>query len=166
MLVEFLNKLTVKGRNNLGLFHKKEVEKDPKKAQDNVDKDLNKAVGGFFNRIFLGKDFQNQMKQAMEQVNEASELADSSSDFDIPEDTSALMQTGLPAKAEVVSIEDTGKTLNFNPVVKMNLKVVPQNGIPFEIITETVVSRIAIPRAGDEINVKYNPEKTSQILVL
>lgn len=150
----------------MGLFHKKEVEKDPKKAQENANKDMDKAVSGFFNRIFLGKDFQNQMKQAMEQVNEACDAVDSSSDFDFPEDSSAIAQTGVPATAEVVSVEDTGKMINYNPIVKINLKVVPQFGVPFEVITETMVSKIAVPRAGDKINIKYNPEKTSQILVL
>ena len=150
----------------MGLFHKKESDKDQKKARENADKEMNKAVGGFFNRIFLGKDFQNQMEQAMEQVNEACDSVDSSSDFDFPEDTSALAQIGMPAAAEVLSIEDTGKMINYNPVVKMDLKVVPQDGAPFEVLTETMVSKIAVPRAGDKINIKYNPEKTSQILVL
>lgn len=141
----------------MGLFGKKDIEKDPKKALENADKALNKGVSGFMTKTFMGKDFQNQMNQSLDQAKSAIDMAQGSA---------GLAQTGLPATAEVVSIEDTGKLINFNPVVKLNLKVQPQFGVPFEIISETMVSKIAIPRVGDKINIKYNAANPSQILVL
>jgi hypothetical protein len=65
-----------------------------------------------------------------------------------------------------MTIADTGALINYNPVVKMHLKVTPQYGIPFETDVETAVSKIAIPRVGDKINIKYNAANTSEILVV
>jgi len=81
-------------------------------------------------------------------------------------DTSNLNQTGMGGTAEVLSIEDTGALINFNPVVRMKLRITPQFGPAFETTSETAVSKIAIPRVGDKINIKYNPANTSQVLVV
>ena len=135
----------------------KKVETDPKKALENADKTLNKGVSGFLTKTFMGKDFTDKMNAGLAQANNALNMADASNN---------LAMTGVPATAEVKSIADTGMLINYNPVVKMNLYVVPQFGVPFETVTETMVSKIAVPRVGDKINIKYNPTNLSQILVL
>ena len=68
--------------------------------------------------------------------------------------------------AEVLSIADTGALINYNPVVKMKLNITPQFGPAFQADVETAVSKIAIPRVGDKINIKYNPANTSQVLII
>jgi hypothetical protein len=78
----------------------------------------------------------------------------------------ALMQTGMPGTAEVITITDTGALINYNPVVVMQLKVQPQYGPPFETQVKTAVSKIAIPRVGDKINIKYNPANTTELIVI
>ena len=135
----------------------KKVEQDPKKALENADKTLNSGVTGFLTKTFMGKDFTDKMNAGIQQGKNAVNMADASNQ---------LAMTGVPATAEVKSIEDTGTLINYNPVVRMNLHVVPQFGVPFDITSETMVSKIAIPRVGDKINIKYNPVNTSQILVL
>jgi len=77
-----------------------------------------------------------------------------------------LMATGLGGTAEVLSIADTGAMINYNPVVKLKLKVQPQYGPEFETEIETAVSKIAVPRAGDKINIKYNPANTSELIIV
>lgn len=135
----------------------KKIEQDPKKALENADNALNKGVSGFLTKTFMGKDFTDKMNTGLAQANNAINVADSSNQ---------LAMTGVPATAEVKSITDTGTLINYNPVVKMNLYVTPQFGVPFETVTETMVSKIAIPRVGDKVNIKYNPANLSQILIL
>ena len=141
----------------MGLFGKKEIEKDPQKALENADKTLNTGLTGFMTKTFMGKDFTDKMNASLDQAKNAMAMAG---------DNSNLAQTGVPATAEVVTIEDTGMLINYNPVVKMHLKIQPQFGVPFEVVASTMVSKIAIPRVGDKINIKYNPADTSKILVL
>ncbi len=131
----------------------KKIEKDPKKAIENADKAINSGVSGFLTKTFMGKDFVDQTNASLNMAKNYT-------------DTSNLGQTGMGASAEVLGIEDTGTLINFNPVVKLKLKVTPQFGVPFETTAETAVSKIAIPRVGDKINIKYNPANTSQVLVI
>ena len=77
-----------------------------------------------------------------------------------------LAQSGMAGTAEVLSIEDTGTLINFNPVVKLKLKVTPPYGAEFETTGQSAVSKIAIPRVGDKINIKYNPNQVDQFVVV
>jgi hypothetical protein len=131
----------------------KKIEKDPKKALEQADKALNKGVSGFLAKTFMGKDFVDQANASLNMAKNYTDSAD-------------LAQTGMPATAEVLSIEDTGALINFNPVVRMKLQVTPQFGMPFEVVSETAVSKIAVPKVGDKINIKYNPANNSQILIV
>jgi len=63
-------------------------------------------------------------------------------------------------------VQDTGSTVNMNPVVVIQMKVTPAAGAPFDLTTQTMVSRIAVPRAGDKIKIKYNPANPQQVAVL
>lgn len=131
----------------------KEMNEDPKKAIDKADKTINKGLTGFFTKAFIGQ-------ENVDKINHSLDVAKQYADY------GNLNQTGMPATAEVMSIADTGMLINYNPVVKMQLKVTPQYGLPFETTVETAVSKIAIPRVGDKINIKYNPANTSEVLVV
>jgi hypothetical protein len=138
------------------MFGKKkiaEMQKDPKKAIEEADKTLNKGFTGFMTKAFMGKDFVNKMNEGLDTAKQATDYGN-------------LAQTGTAATAEVLSIEDTGKMVNFNPVVKLGLNVQPQFGIPFKNIVEVMVSKIAVPRIGDKINIKYNPADPTQIVIV
>lgn len=135
----------------------KEMREDPQKAMDNADQTLNKGLTGFMTKTFMGKDFVDDMNKT---------LAGGQAALDMQKSAQNLEQNGLPATAEVVSIIDTGQLINFNPVVVMQLKVQPQFEVPFETTVQTIVSKIAIPRLGDTINIKYNPADRSQIAVI
>jgi len=131
----------------------KKQEEDPKKAIENADKTLNSGLTGFMTKTFMGKDFVNKMNSGLDMAKNVYDNQD-------------LANTGMAGTADVLSIEDTGAMVNFNPVVRMKLNVQPQYGIPFETTTETAVSKIAIPRVGDKINIKYNPANQHQVLVV
>jgi hypothetical protein len=132
-------------------------EDDPKKALEKADKALNKGVSGFMAKTFMGKDF-------MDKANAGLDMAKQYTDYDGKK--AQLMQTGMPGTAEVTAIADTGALVNYNPVVKLSLKVQPQYGMSFETTIETAVSKIAVPRVGDKLNVKYNPSNTSEMIII
>jgi hypothetical protein len=57
--------------------------------------------------------------------------------------------------------------INMDPVVKLSLKVTPAMGMPaFDTVGEVTVSKVAIPRKGDSIKIKYNIANPSQFAVM
>ena len=135
----------------------KKIEKDPQKALDNAKKSMNSGLSGGLTKAFMGKDFVNDMNSAMNQGQAA---------LDGLQQQQWLAQNGLDATADVVMVTDTGATVNMNPVVVLQMKVTPAAGAPFDVVTQTMVSRIAVPRAGDKIKIKYNPANPQQVAVL
>jgi hypothetical protein len=70
-----------------------------------------------------------------------------------------LEEAGVNAPAAVVSVHDTGMTVNNNPRIGLTLQVIPPDGsAPFEVSKKLTVSRVAIPRAGDQLAVRYDPD--------
>jgi hypothetical protein len=124
---------------------------------DNAKKTMNSGITGGLTKAFMGKDFVNDMNSAMNQGQSA---------LDGLQQQQWLAQNGLEATAEVVMVQDTGSTVNMNPVVVIQMKVTPAAGAPFDLTTQTMVSRIAVPRAGDKIKIKYNPANPQQVAVL
>jgi hypothetical protein len=62
----------------------------------------------------------------------------------------------VEAPAVVLSLADTGTTINDNPRVKLTLQVTPPDGAaPFVIERKATVSRVRIPREGDRFRVQY-----------
>jgi hypothetical protein len=137
-------------------FNKK-VEKDPKKALENADKTLNKGLTGALVKGFMGKDFVNEMNQSLDMGKNAVAGV---------EQMQALMQNGLDGTAEVVSIADTGAMVNYNPVVLLQLKVTPASGAAFDTTGQTMVSKIAVPRVGDKIKIKFDPADKTKFVVV
>lgn len=138
-------------------FNKKKFEearKDPKKGLEQADKTINSGVTGFLTKTFMGKDFVDQTNQSLNTAKNAMG------------GNSNLSMTGVPASADVLSIEDTGKLVNYDPIVKLKLAVQPSYGTPFETTAEVLVSKVAVPRVGDKINIKYNPVNNSEIMIV
>ena len=79
----------------------------------------------------------------------------------------ALRKEGLPAEAKILSISDTGTTINENPVVRLRLEVHPQDGLPFETEAEQLISRLQVPmiQPGMTVPVKYDPDSLDVALV-
>ena len=141
------------------MFNKfgKKDDDDPKKALDKASDVLNKGLAGGLTKAFLGKDFVNQMNEGLDMANQ---VVDSQA---LAEE---LSKTGVDASAEVVSIQDTGATVNMNPVVVLGLKVTPAEGEEFQTVGQLMVQRIAVPRVGDKIKIKYNKDNPSQFVIV
>jgi len=73
---------------------------------------------------------------------------------------------GESASAIVLDISDTGITINGNPKVRLHLKVYPRDRAPFEATIKQVVSRVNIPRIGDRVQVKFDPDNPTNVILL
>ncbi len=74
-----------------------------------------------------------------------------------------ILSEGIQARAIVLNVQDTGMTVNDNPRVKLTLQVQPEGEIPFEVTKKQTVSRVAIPRIGDEFLVRYDPSDQGNV---
>lgn len=73
-----------------------------------------------------------------------------------------LFETGSKGAGTVVSVQDTGMTINDNPRVNMVIRVEPLDGSPaFDAQKTTTVPRVQIPRQGDRYPVWYDPQDPS-----
>ncbi len=141
-----------------GKFVKKQMDKSPDEALQDGRNAVNKGLSGGLTKAFMGQEFVDKMNNVMDQGQAA---------IDMQKNGQMLAMSGLEASAEVMGIEDTGALINMNPVVKLSLKVSPPMGMPgFETTGQSVVSKIAIPRKGDTIKIKYNPANPSEFVVV
>jgi hypothetical protein len=70
-----------------------------------------------------------------------------------------LFHTGAKGAGTVISVRDTGMTVNNNPRVKMTFRVEPLDGGPaFDVTKTKTVSRVEIPRQGERYPVWYDPQ--------
>lgn len=131
---------------------------DPREA-------LNKAKGlvegkgilGWITRLFMGKQFTQTM---------SSTIGQAEGHLDTMEMQRRVLASGAPGTAVVQKIEDTGALINFNPVVKLTLKVQPADAPAFEATITTPVSKIAVPRVNDVLQVRYNPSNRNEIAIV
>lgn len=135
----------------------KEIGNDPQKALEHTEKILNSGLTGFASKAFLGKDFMNNMNDMLAKGQDA---------IDMQKSAQNIAQTGMPATAEVISVTDTGQMVNYDPVVVLQLSVTPETEAPFETYAQVIAPKIAIPRKGDQINIRYNPANKSQIAII
>jgi len=80
---------------------------------------------------------------------------------------SRLQKTGLPGKATILEVKDTGVTINNNPQVKLILEVKNSFGQKYTTQCRVLVSRIN-PNAympGMEIPVKIDPKNEQNVVI-
>jgi hypothetical protein len=69
-----------------------------------------------------------------------------------------LVSAGRAAPATLLEVADTGMSVNDNPRVRLRLRIEPQGEPPFEVERKVTVSRVAVPRAGERVEVFYDPD--------
>lgn len=77
-----------------------------------------------------------------------------------------IKANGVEAEATILAISDTGVTINKNPYVKLRLRVEPMGMAAYEVEVKAMVSRVAIPRPGDSVRVKFDPNKPEDVIVV
>lgn len=81
--------------------------------------------------------------------------------------TARLQKTGLPSKATILEVKDTGVTINNNPQVKLVLEVKNSFGQKYTAQCRVLVSRIN-PNAympGMEVPVKIDPKNEQNVVL-
>ena len=74
-----------------------------------------------------------------------------------------LLETGREGVGTVLSVQDTGVTINDNPRVKLRFRIEPTDRSPaFDAEKAVTVSRVAVPRVGDRFPVWFDPEDRSR----
>jgi hypothetical protein len=78
-----------------------------------------------------------------------------------------LLSDGVHATGTLLSLDDTGVTINGNPRVRMRFRIVPDGGVlpPFEAVKTATVPRIEIPRVGDRYQVWVDPDDQNNWMV-
>jgi hypothetical protein len=77
----------------------------------------------------------------------------------------AILKSGVSAPAVILSVKDTGVTMNDNPQARLHLRVMPMSGEPFEAETTMFVGRfqVAMFVPGATVMVKYDPADKTKV---
>ena len=79
-----------------------------------------------------------------------------------------LAMTGIPAMGRLISVQQTGRLVNYNPEIQAVVEVHhPQLG-PYQTQTTAIVPQIAIPRAqpGGQVQVRVSPQNQHEIALV
>jgi hypothetical protein len=79
-----------------------------------------------------------------------------------------LQSVGVAAQAKILSIADTGITVNEDPVIRLAVEVRPADGPPYQAtIKRLLVSRLEVAQyqPGTVIGVRYDPKDPSRVSI-
>lgn len=107
-----------------GLFGKK---KEPQDRLEQAEKLMNKGMSGLVMKTMVSKEQRDLINQSLDTAKQA-QLASSGT---VP----------LSATAIVISVTDTGKLINFDPIVVLVLNVTENDGSTYQKTLETLVSK-------------------------
>ena len=76
-----------------------------------------------------------------------------------------VLEQGITAKAKIISVQQTGMRVNYQPQAIFQLEVYPPNGAPYQATTKAVISMVNIPQyqPGAEISVKIHPTDPTRV---
>ncbi|MEN1987773.1 hypothetical protein [Paenibacillus hubeiensis] len=133
----------------MGWFGRKNKQEDAIAKADTL---MNKGLTGMLMKGMVPKQYRNAINQSLDSARQA-QLAASGS---LP----------IAATATVVSVTDTGKLINFDPIVVLVLDVTETDGSRYRRTLETLVSKMQIPRAGDRVGLGKNPANPAELIYM
>lgn len=77
-----------------------------------------------------------------------------------------LQATGTAAKAEILSIWETGIKVNSDPVIGLKVRVQPPAGAPYEAtIPKSLIRFVDVPQfqPGNVVSVRIDPKQPSRV---
>jgi hypothetical protein len=79
----------------------------------------------------------------------------------------SILQNGIPAKAQILSVQQTGVMVNYQPQVAFQLEVTPPGGAPYQAQAKAVIPMVNIPQLqpGTEVPVKIHPTDPTQVVL-
>lgn len=111
----------------------------------------------------INKDFDpgQQMKDGMAQMQAANEM--------MAQQTAAanVAMNGAPAKASVIEVRQAGGMVNYQPMVEIDLNVMPEGLPPYPVTVKQVLEQIYLPKAvaGAMVNVKVDTENPGTVWI-
>ncbi|MGF6823185.1 hypothetical protein M2317_002096 [Microbacterium sp. ZKA21] len=126
----------------MGLFSRKTQEERQTEAMRMAD-DIAQGRGlmGKMTQAFMGREFTEAMQGATNSLHQAEYVAQ-------------LRALGTPTEtATVLALQDTGQTINDNPNIVLTLDLSGQ-----QVAIAALVSRLEIPRAGEQVLVLRDPQ--------
>lgn len=131
-------------------FFKKKADSNDRLQQ--ADQVLNKGLSGMLIKGLIPQEHRQHMNAGLEAAKQR-QCASSG-------------QVAITAMATVVSITDTGKLVNFDPIVVLSLNVVENRGDRYSHTMETLVPKMQIPRPGDVIGLGTHPAHPSSFIYM
>ncbi|MEU3464497.1 hypothetical protein ABZ721_31670 [Streptomyces sp. NPDC006733] len=127
----------------MGVFGRRRRSREEKAAEIADQMASGKGFYGRTTRAFMGSENFAQVQQSLGAHKSVAYVQQ-------------LLAAGVPTvPAVVVAISDTGQLVNFDPVV--NLVVHPSGPAGGEITVQTLVSKLQIPRVGDQVLLLADP---------
>ncbi|HEY1179113.1 MAG TPA: hypothetical protein VGF17_23410 [Phytomonospora sp.] len=108
-------------------------------------------------KVASGKGFYGGLTRAFLGETDFSKVQQSIGAYHAGAQVQQLLAAGAPTfPAAVVTIQDTGKLVNFDPIVDL---VVQPVGTVQHIALQTLVSKLQIPRVGDHVLLLTDPAR-------
>lgn len=78
-----------------------------------------------------------------------------------------ILQKGIPAQARIVSVQQTGVMVNYQPQVAMQLEIYAPDGTTYQAQTRAVIPMVNIPQfqPGVEVPVKIHPTDATKVVL-
>ncbi|TKH41749.1 hypothetical protein C1I60_20770 [Paenibacillus terrae] len=133
----------------MNFFGKKKKQKD---ALEQADQLMNTGLSGLFMKGFVPKEHREQINQSLNSARQSQMAANGG--------------LAMAATAVVISVTDTGKLVNFDPIIVLVLDVTEANGNRYQKTLETLVSKLQIPRTGDTVGLGSNPANPSELIYM
>ncbi len=78
-----------------------------------------------------------------------------------------LMKTGVSASARILQVSDTGVTVNNSPQIKLLLEVTPPSGMPYQVETKELISRLSTSsfQVGNVLPVKVDLDNKNLVAI-
>ena len=124
--------------------------------------DLFSGIGTIFTGVVFAVVAFTVLPRFTGMVSQASAMVDGFAAKDL------LAQTGIPAQGRLLSVQQTGRLVNYNPEIQATVEVHhPQLGV-YQTQTTAVVPQIAIPRAqpGAPVQVRVSPQNQHEIALV
>ncbi|WP_406091693.1 hypothetical protein [Streptomyces sp. NBC_01013] len=108
-------------------------------------------------KVASGKGFYGRTTRAFLGAEDFAKVQHSIGAYQSSHDVQQLLATGAPTTPALVeSISDTGRLVNFDPIVDLVLQPAGTTG---RITLRTIVSKLRIPRAGDQVLLIADPAR-------
>jgi hypothetical protein len=114
------------------------------------------------NKVASGKGFYGRMTKSFVGAEDFAKIQQSVGAVNSGIDAQQLLAMGAPTiTALVVSVHDTGRLVNYDPVVDLVLRPI---GSQHQIVLQTIVSKLRVPRPGEQVRLLHNPRQPDGFL--